>query len=614
MIKFRLYINFILLLKTLEYVTVCDIVLTRIYPIILSGGVYLPEKINYEEDTKLRRISKALALGLTTSMIFMCAACGGNKTTTEPASEPATGETENSATATEAGQDTADTEAGLLRIAVNADIVTMDVHKTTNDYLVPMNVFDTLFMVVKGSDGSSSIEKNLVEDYSVSEDGLVYNFTLRDGVVFSDGTPLTAEDVKFTFERMLTLPDSEQTDYGASIEGADALMEGKATELSGIKVDDDTHFSITLKEPFSGFLAQLATPPTIIMSKSLVTSAGDDFGVVPEKTIGSGPYIVTEWERGAGLTFEYNPRYWGKEPSVKNVILRVMDASSMDMAFQKGDIDILDCQLIDSAVVDSTYKTQYKDSIVSVDRLGVNFLILNEKIEPLNDLKVRKAIQLAIDRESILQSIFNGDGKLEDGVYPSGCLGYSEANQGWLKHDPDGAKKLLEEAGYANGFDLEIALKSSENESNKNAIQIIAQNLQDVGINATIKNYDQASYLELRNSGDMPAYLAMWTLDYNDPDNVIYTFFGSKDNTVLRSNNYTDTDVINRIAAARGIVDQDERMAEYAALEKKVVQDDAAWVPMFSLKHMYVISDRVSSFTPHWAGWNDIYFTGVTLK
>ncbi|MCR5342039.1 MAG: ABC transporter substrate-binding protein [Butyrivibrio sp.] len=566
----------------------------------------------------MRRISKALAVGLTTSMIFMCAACGGNKTTTEPASEPAAehaAETaETTATETDAAQEDVGAEDGLLRLAINADIVIMDAHKTTNDYIVPMNIFDTLFKVVKASDGSSSIEKSLVQDYDVSEDGLTYNFTLREGVVFSDGTPLTADDVKFTFERMLTLPDSEQTDYGISIEGADALMEGKADELTGIKVEDDTHFSITLMEPFAGFLAMLATPSTVIYSRSIVTSAGDDFGIVPEKTIGSGPYIVTEWERGAGLKFEYNPLYWGEEPSVKKVSIRVMDASSMDMAFQKGDLDIIDCLMIDSAVVDSTYKTQYKDNIVSVDRLGLNYLMLNEKIEPLNDPKVRKAIQMAIDRESILQSIYGGDGKIEDGAYPSGCLGYSQANQGWLKYDPDGAKKLLEEAGYPDGFDMEISLDSDGTDAAKNVVQIMAQNLQDAGINATIKNYDHASWLELRNSGEMPSFLAKWLLDYNDPDNIIYTFFGSKDNTVIRSNNYTDTDVMNRIAAARGIINEKERMAEYADLEKKLVQDDAVWVPLFSLKHLYVKSDRVAEFTPHWAGWSDIYFTGVTLK
>ncbi len=569
--------------------------------------------------TKVKFLRKLFIFGLIAALFCVCAGCGEKKTenaTTEgtstenKAEETVSDSSENQAeeTPTETSED------GMLRIALNADIVSMDVQKTSNDYLVPMNVFDTLLAIVVNDDGSTSIEKSLAEDYQISDDGLTYSFTLRSGVVFSDGTPLTADDVKFTFERMLTLPDTQQSDYAIAIEGAEALMNGTADELSGIKVEDDTHFSITLSEPFSVFLAQLATPSTSILSKKIVTEAGDDFGIVPEKTLGTGPYVVTKWERGSGIYFEYNPLYWGEEPTVKHVSARIMDASSMDMAFQKGDLDIIDCIMLDSAIVESTYKAKYNDSIVAVDRLGINYLMFNEKIEPLNNATVRKAIQLAIDRQSILDSIYSGDGKLEDGVYPSGCLGYSNDNQGWLKYDPDGAKKLLEEAGYANGFDMEIALDSDAAEAVKNIVQIIAQNLGDVGINATIKNYDHASWLEVRNSGEMQTFLAMWILDYNDPDNVIYTFFGNKDNTVIRSNNYSDDATIARVAAARGIVDQNERMAEYAALEKKLVQDDAVWVPMFSLKHLFVKSDRISKFVPQWAGWSDIYFTGVTLK
>ena len=505
-------------------------------------------------------------------------------------------------------------EEQTLHLAINADIVSMDVDKTTNDYIVPMNVFDTLFTVVKNSDGTTSIEKSLVDDYDISADGLEYSFTLRDGVVFSDGTSLTSNDVKFTFERMLSLPDSQQTDYAIAIDGAQELMEGKADSLRGFTVEDGTHFTIRLAEPFAGFLAELATPSCSILSKASVTAAGDDFGVVPEKTIGSGPYIITSWERGSSLTFVYNPRYWGKEPSAKKVIVKIMDPASMDMAFQKGDLDIIDCQMIDSSIVENTYKKSYADSIVSVDRLGMNYLMLNEKIEPLSDVNVRHAIQMAIDRESILDSLFSGDGKLEDGAYPSGCLGYCQDNQGWLKYDPEQAKQLLAEAGYSDGFDMEISLDSDNTDAFKSTVQIIAQNLNDVGIKATVKSYDHASWLDLRNSGNMPSFLATWTLDYNDPDNVIYTFFGSKENTLIRSDNYPDTDVIARVAAARTIVDRNKRMNEYAALEKKLVEEDAVWVPFFTLKHLFVKGERVSDFTPQWAGWNDVYFTGVELK
>ncbi len=502
-----------------------------------------------------------------------------------------------------------------LHIAMNEDIVSMDVHKTTSDYLVPMNVFDTLFTVVRENDGTASIEESLVDDYDISVDGLTYELRLRDDVVFSDGTPLTADDVKFTFERILTLPDSNQTDYAIPIAGAQDLLDGKTDELKGITVKDKTHLSITLSKPFAGFLAELATPSTSILSRSIVTAAGDDFGTVPEKTIGTGPYVITSWEKGSKLTFEYNPRYWGSEPSVKKVEVKIMDdPSAIDTAFQNGELDILDCFMLDSAAVESKYKKSYADRIVSIDRLGMNYFMLNEKIEPLSDVLVRRAIQMAIDRQSILDTVYNGDGLIEDGIFPLGCLGYSQDNQGWLKYDPEQAKQLLEEAGYPNGFDMELALDDGAADVVAKSVEAIAQDLKDIGINATIKSYDHASWLDLRSSGDMSSFQALWLLDFNDPDNIIYTFFGSEENTVVRSDNYSDTDTIAKVAAARAIVNQNDRMREYAALEKKLVQEDAVWVPLFSLEHLFVKGDRVAEFTPQWAGWGDMYFTGVKLK
>lgn len=556
-----------------------------------------------------RNNKKAAVSALLAAALLILGACGG---AASGGGAGGTGEAPDKGNA--AADAAAEPSDAVLNLAIVSDIVNMDVHRNTNDYLVPMNVFDTLFTIEKNDDGSMSIEKSLVEDYEVSSDGLTYSFTLRDGVVFSDGTPLTADDVKFTFERILTLPDSEQTDYADSIEGASDLMEGREKELKGIKVTDDRHFTVTLAGPFEGFLSQLATPSTSILSRKLVTEAGDDFGIDPAKTTGTGPYIIKSWDRGSGLTFDYNDKYWGSEPSVKHVNVKIMDAAAMDMAFQKGDLDILDCLLIDSAIVDSVYKTKYADQMLYADRLGMNFMMLNEKSAPLSDVNVRKAVQMAIDRRSILDSIYGGAGNLEDGIFPTGCVGYSSEDQGWLQYDPEGAKKLLSDAGYSDGFDLELSLDSSAAEGVQSTVEIIAQDLKDVGINANIRSYDRASYLDLRNSGDMSAYVAMWLLDFNDPDNIIYTFFGSKDNTVLRSSNYPDMDTIARVAGARAIADHDGRMKEYAALEQKLVRDEAVWVPLFSLKHPFVVGERVAEFKPQWAGWQDQYFKDIILK
>ena len=556
---------------------------------------------------------KLIVTALLTTLLFTgCGtAAGGN------AAAGAAGGAGQEGSAAPAGDTAAvagDTEK-VLKLAESTDITTMDVHKTTRDYLLPMNVFDTLFSIQRNDDGSTEIVNSLVEEFAMADDGVTYHFILKDGIVFSDGTPLKAQDVKFTFERMLKLPESEQADYAMPIDGAQDLLDGKTDSLKGITVEDDRNFTIVLSNPFAGFTASLATPSASIFSEELVTAAGDDFGVVPEKTIGTGPYIIKEWNRGSGMVFEYNPKYWGEEPDVKRIEVTVMDSQAMNMAFQKGDIDLLDCMMQDSAIVNATYKTgAYDDRLVAIERMGLNFLMLNEKTEPLNDPLVRKAIQRAIDREAILKSIYSGDGKLEDGIYPTGCIVYNKENQGWLKYDPEEAKKLLGEAGHSDGFDLELCVDSDALDSIKNTMQVIAQNLNDVGIRTTIKTIEHAAFLEQRNSGDIPAYMALWIMDFNDPDNIIYPFFGNSDNTRLRSNNYLNDKVIERVAAAKTIVYEDERNKEYADLEKQIVQEDAAWVPMFSLNHLFVTSERVEKFTPHWAGWSDFYFAQTSLK
>ena len=150
----------------------------------------------------------------------------------------------------------------------------------------------------------------------------------------------------------------------------------------------------------------------------LSEEAGDDFGVVPEKTIGSGPYMVTSWIANDSLTLEANPYYWGTPASATRVEYKIYpEASTVSMAFQNGEIDILDCDDIDAAVTE-TFKVNplYADSIVYANRLATTYLALNENVEPLNDVNVRKAIQMAIDRQSILDAIYNSEGVLVDGI------------------------------------------------------------------------------------------------------------------------------------------------------------------------------------------------------
>ena len=175
--------------------------------------------------------------------------------------------------------------------------------------------------------------------------------------------------------------------------------------------------------------------------------------------------------------------------------------------------------------------------------------------------------------------------------------------------------RVLEDAGYKDGeITFEMGYDSSASANNQMVCQIIQQQLAAVGINMEIKTYDQSSWLATRKAGEMDSFVGTWTMDYNDPANIMLTFFGSVENTVMRSDNYQDTSVIDRVAAAPSIIDDDARYAEYQALEEKIIHEDYSWVPLFALDHEFAISDDVESYTPHWAGYGDFFISGVVMK
>ena len=533
------------------------------------------------------------------AMMLSAAACGST------AAQPAA--------AAEAPAAAQNVESGFLRVAALYDISTMDVAQTTDNYMVPMNIFDRLFESEVEADGSTAIVPSLCESYVVSDDGLTYTFTLREGVVFSNGSALTASDVQYTFERLLT-SGGVNDDIPLEVAGAEALQNGEADTLEGFTVIDDYHFSITLNAANAGFVAELTGPAISVVDRETMETV-QNFGLSCEDTIGTGPYKVTEWVVNDHYTLEYNDKYWGDEPSVKKMTVYIIpDASTQNLMYQNGDLDIIDLESLDASIVESTYKTQYADRIVTSSRVGLVYFALNENNKYLSDVNVRKAIQAAVDVDSIVTGIYAGDAVVENGIIPMGVWGFNKALER-PAYDPAAAKALLESAGYSDGeISFELAMDSSASGNIQLVYQVIQQNLQAIGINAEIKSYDESSWLDLRKSGEMDSFVATWTMDYNDPANIMYTFFGTPEKTRIRSLNYPDTEIMARVAAASGITDDDARMAEYQALEKKIVSDDAAWVPLFGNTHLFAIGERVDSFVPYWAGYSNFYAKDVTLK
>lgn len=553
-----------------------------------------------------KKISLILAAALTAGLAL--SGCGGSKTSDTAESSAAGAESESTQEVRGADVDT----TGYLVAALNADIQTADVQKTSKDYEIPFNIFDRLVDVEVDADGNSKIVPSLAESWDISDDGLEYTFHLRQGVKFHNGNDFTAEDVAYTFHRLLTVEGGVNTEFIDQIKGADELLAGETDTLEGVEVVDDYTIKVTLKEPFAGFLASISSPGVSIYDSEATEAAGDQFGMDPAVTVGTGPFEFSSWSFNNQLVLTRNEDYWKGASALPGVVIKIIpDTETQSMMFESGELDILDLDYAADSV--DRFTETYPDQIVQGPRVGITYFTMNFNKEPFSDVRVRKAVQMSIDRQAILDALYGGRGQVEQGIFPHGLIGFNP-DQEEIKYDPEAAKALLAEAGYPNGFDMEIAADSSSSDTVTMALEIISDQLSEVGINAQIRNYDESTWLETRKSGELGSFMSTWSADYNDPDNFIYTFFGNEEKTKIRSINYPDTEVMARVAKARTIVDEDERLAEYRALEEKLIHEDAAWVPMFSRLHLFAVSKRVQGFAPLWSGLSDQVFYPISLS
>lgn len=556
-----------------------------------------------------RNMRLILAAAMAASLAMT--GCGGGGSAGETTAAGGGGDSTVTAAAAGESKGTAVDTTGYLVAVLNADIQTADVQKTSKDYQTPMNIFDRLVDINVAEDGTTSVIPALAESWDISTDGLQYTFHLRQGVKFHNGNDFTAEDVAYTFHRLLTVEGGVNSEFIDQVKGANELLEGTADTLEGLEVVDDYTVKITLKEPYAAFLACISSPGVSIYDSEATEAAGDQFGLDPAVTVGTGPFIFTSWTLNDQIVMTKNDNYWKGATALPGVVVKIIpDTETQTMMFENGELDIIDLDFVTDAI--DRFVATYPDQIVEGNRVGITYLTMNQNIEPLNNVQVRKAVQMAIDKQTILDALYGGRGQVEYGIFPHGLIGFNP-DQEVIPYDPEAAKALLAEAGYADGFTMELSADSSASDTVTMALEIIKEQLAEVGINAEIKNYDQATWLDTRKAGELGSFLATWTADFNDPDNFIYTFFGNEEKTRIRSINYPDTAVMERVSAARGIVNDDERIAEYHALEEKIIHEDAAWAPMYSRKHLFAVSKRVQNFVPVWSGVGDQLFYGVSL-
>lgn len=575
-------------------------------------------------------MKKFLALFMSLCMILALAAGCGNNANTPGGNE---GNTDPGTPSTPAKSSFSDGyPENYLRVAMGDDMSTADVMMTTGDYMIPLNIYDTLVECDVDDNGVSIIAGALAESWDISEDGKDYTFHLRHGVKFHNGEELKADDVLYSVYRMM---DPERScvndDVYDMLIGASEYLDGEVDEIAGVEVVDDYTVIYHLEQAYAPFLANLAVPGGAIYNRKACDEAdaaggGKDstlFGSDPAYTIGTGPFILKDWQINDHIELVRNDNYWKDEiadmkvsDSVGGIIFFIIgDSSTLKMKFDNGDLDLLDLDDCREAIADYETSDTYKDQVYHTTRLGTYYYCVNMNVPGLDNVLVRKAIQRGIDRQSLLDNLYYGTGVLANSILAPGMVGYTKLPE--IKYDVAEAQSLMQQAGYSAENPLHVGISQSSDSSSVtlNINEAVQQMLKDIYIEAEIVSVDDASWSAIRADGGMDMYETSWSADFNDPDNFIYTFF-SHANAKTRGFNYNNNEVMDKVEQARFMSDVDARMKLYSEIEEQIVTEDAAWIPLFHLEHCFVMSPRVDAdtFSPNWAGWSSMCMRSIAFN
>lgn len=485
------------------------------------------------------------------------------------------------------GHAEAQTPPGVLVVGQIAEPKSLDPAAVTavNDFRILMNVYDGL---VRYKDGTLEVEPALAESWTISDDGTVYTFKLRDGVTFHDGTPFNAEAVKYNFDRMLD-ENHPQHDTGPF------PLAFFFSAVETIDVVDDLTVKFTLNAPYAPFLSNLAYPTGLIVSPEAVKEFGADYGRHP---VGTGPFKFAEWESNAKVVVVRNDDYWEDAAKLEAVVFRpITDANTRVAELMAGGID-----LMVEVPPDSLTQLSDDDNFSVYEQAGPHlwFLILNMKEGPFKDKKVRQAINYAIDKKALVENVLQGTAEIATGPTPPAfAWAYNEQLQPY-PHDIEKAKQLIKEAG-AEG--AEVTFYVTEGGSGMlDPIPMgaaIQADLAQIGLTVAIETYEWNTFLGKVNPGlEGKADMAEMAWMTNDPDTLPYLALRTDawpDKGGFNSGYYSNPEVDKLLEAARSSTDQAERAKLYREMQE-IVYDDAPWAFIANWKQNAVSSTMVDGF------------------
>lgn len=447
----------------------------------------------------------------------------------------------------------------VLRVGIGIDADTLDpAGQTTTTISNIVRFFaEPLFLV----DSDGSLKPLLAESYEVSSDGRNYTVRLRGGIKFHDGTSLNASAVKYSFERLLN-------------PSVKVPSRAYFTIISRIEVVDELTVRFVLKEPYAPFMTVLSFTQAAIISPKAVESLKEAIVTSPVN-IGTGPFKFKEWIKGDRIVLVRNENYWNGTPYFNEIVFKVVpDAQARTAMLLAGDLDVI----IQPSATDVEMLSKRSDvRVMSTASNRVMYIGINTQYGPLKDVRVRQALNYAVDKEAIVKNILFGLGEVMDSLLPSYSLGHLRL--GPYPYDPSRAKELLKEAGYPNGFKVTLMTPTGRYMFDKQVAEAIAQYLREVGIEAEVRTYDWPTYVSTvlapLNTTEVQLFLLGWSPVSPDPHFYLYQRFHSTQFTPNGFNNffYNRSEVDKLLDEGVRNVDPVKRAAIYEKVSKLVWED-----------------------------------------
>ncbi|QIK69834.1 glutathione ABC transporter substrate-binding protein [Erysipelothrix sp. HDW6C] len=477
-----------------------------------------------------------------------------------------------------------------LTVASSADAVTFDI-QNTNDQATTRVARQMYEPLIQQNDALELVP-GLAESWTALDD-TTYEFKLKKDVKFHNGEPFTAKDVEYTMKRAA---ESEQIGH----------IVGEL-DVSKIKVVDDYTIQLGTKEPFGPFLTHLAHPATAILNEKAVTEGGEDYGTNP---VGTGPYKFASWIAGSEINVERFEDYHGTPGATEKIKFKVIKENSVRLiSLETGEIDIAyDIAPSDIAKVEENKDlTMLKDPNLSTGYIGFNV----QSDTPIKDVKVRQAINYAIDVDAILSTVYQGVGSKANGPLNHLVFGADKNPLGY-EYDVEKAKALLTEAGYpTGGFTLKLYV--GDNNAQRIAIaEIVKEELSKLGITVEITQLEWATYLDATGKGEHDLFILGWTTITTDADYGLYPLFHSSEFGKAGNRSFYKNERVDELLdKGKSTVNPDERLAIYKEAQE-LISVDAPWIFVNDGENDTAISNKVKGFAHHPSGSH--FLSGVSVE